>query len=134
MSALDLVHLAAGVLATLAAVLAMSRIRTGPALLDRVVANDVLTASAVALSAVLIVWWRRDDLALLLLLLALTGFITSVVAARFVTREVVGERRILSRLEAEQQQRLREAEALVDEIAEAEDAEEAAARGEGEQS
>ncbi|WP_051259281.1 monovalent cation/H+ antiporter complex subunit F [Schaalia suimastitidis] len=109
MSAIDYIHLASLVIAAVAGIFTLWRMRIGPTILDRVVASDVLTAVAITFVAVLIVWWARSDLALVLILLALTGFITSVVAARFVTREVVGERRILSREEAAIQQQARQA-------------------------
>lgn len=118
MTIVDYLHGAALLLAGISALLAMGRMRVGPTLLDRVVANDVLTAGALTFTAVLIVAWSRDDLALVLLLLALTGFITAVVAARFVTRDVVGDRQILTREEAEEQRRRRDAQALVDEMEE----------------
>ena len=109
MSAIDYTHLGSLVIAAVAGIFTLWRMRIGPTILDRVVASDVLTAVAITFTAVLIVWWDRSDLALVLILLALTGFITSVVAARFVTREVVGERRILSREEAAIQQQARQA-------------------------
>lgn len=118
MNLIDIIHLVSLGILFVAVFLILWRMAIGPTLLDRVVANDVLTAVALSMTAVLIVWWKRYDLSLVLVLLALTGFISSVVAARFVTRDVVGQRRILSREEAEEQQRQREREAELAETGE----------------
>ncbi|MDC4233469.1 monovalent cation/H+ antiporter complex subunit F [Actinomyces sp. B33] len=128
MSALDLVHLAAACLAACSAILALVRIGRGPSLLDRAIANDVLTASGIALLAVMIVGWNRADLGVVIFLLALIGFLAPVVIARFTRREHVSERRILTAEEAAEQMRAREDDARRAEEAEAQAAEAEAAR------
>lgn len=119
---IDVIHALAAVLALGAMFVSTWRMRRGPSLLDRLVANDVLTAGAVACVSVLVVWWQRDDLAVLLILLALTGFVSAAIGSRFVTRDVVGGVRILTNQEAEEQVKQREEEALADELDEAEEA------------
>ncbi len=122
MSGLDVLHLVTVILAVIAGVLALFRIARGPTLLDRTVANDVFAAVAIDLVAVMIVWWSRADLGVLLIVLALTGFLTAVVVARFAVREDARSRRILSAEEAERQRVVREREAVEAERVEAEDA------------
>lgn len=108
MTAMDVLHVVTAAMAVVAGLLALVRIGLGPTLLDRVVANDVLTASGVGLVAIMIVWWSRADLGVLLILLALTAFIASVVVSRFAVREDARSRRILTPEEAERQRLDRE--------------------------
>ncbi|MCD4557496.1 monovalent cation/H+ antiporter complex subunit F [Schaalia sp. lx-100] len=121
MSGIDVIHTLSLLCVGLAFLLTLTRMKSGPTLLDRIVATDMLTATALAFSAILALSWSRNDISLLLLLLAVTGFISAVIAARFVTREVVGERRILTREEAREQMRQRDEEALADELEEYDD-------------
>lgn len=123
MSALGVVYLITAILAGLAAVLALVRVGRGPTLLDRAIASDVITACGIGLVAVMVVWWSRDDLAAVILLLAVAGFLSPVVIARFASRERADERRILTAQEAADQLRRREEEARQAELAELDEAE-----------
>ncbi|QPK81176.1 hypothetical protein G7Y41_09095 [Schaalia sp. ZJ405] len=116
MSTPDVLHALAAILATAAALLALVRIGRGPTQLDRIIANDVLTASGIVLLAVMIVVWVRADLAVALILLALTGFLGPVVLARFVRRDKPHEKKILTQEEARIQREMREEEAAKAEI------------------
>lgn len=108
MSVLDVVHLVTGVMAVAAALLALLRLGLGPSLLDRTVANDVLTAAGIGIIALMIVVWQREDLGVLLVILALTAFISAVVVSRFAVRERSDARRILTPEEAHRQRADRE--------------------------
>lgn len=126
MNPVDLVHAITALMALVAAVLALVRLGRGPTLLDRAVANDVLTAAGVGVVAVMIVWWSRVDLGVLLVILALTSFMTSVIIARHSVRENAAQRRILSPAEAARQRAEREEAARVAEERELEEAARAA--------
>lgn len=130
MTPVDVLHALSALMALVAAVLALVRLGIGPTLLDRAVANDVLTASGVGLVAVMIVWWQRHDLGVLLVVLALTSFLTSVVIARHSGRENSASRRILTPAEAARQRADREQAARAAEEREHEEAEQAARAGE----
>jgi multicomponent Na+:H+ antiporter subunit F len=108
MSVLDILHLATVCLAVAAGLLALWRVAAGPSLLDRSIANDVLTAAGISLVGVMIVGWGRQDLSVLLVILALTAFISAVVVSRFAVRERSDVRRILTVEEAERQRVERE--------------------------
>ncbi|MCI1641815.1 MAG: monovalent cation/H+ antiporter complex subunit F [Actinomyces sp.] len=108
MSVLDILHLATACLAVAAGLLALWRVAAGPSLLDRSIANDVLTAAGISLVGVMIVGWGRQDLSVLLVILALTAFISAVVVSRFAVRERSDVRRILTVEEAERQRVERE--------------------------
>jgi multicomponent Na+:H+ antiporter subunit F len=105
---LDILHLATACLAVAAGLLALWRVAAGPSLLDRSIANDVLTAAGISLVGVMIVGWGRQDLSVLLVILALTAFISAVVVSRFAVRERSDVRRILTVEEAERQRVERE--------------------------
>lgn len=122
MSALDVVHLVTALMAVAAGLLALWRLARGPSLLDRTIANDVLTAVGVGMVGVMIVGWARDDLSVLLVILALTAFISAVVISRFAVRERADVRRILTQEEADRQQAARERAAREADEADAEDA------------
>lgn len=132
MTPIDILHAVTALMTVVAAVLALARLGMGPTLLDRAVANDVLTASGVSLVAVMIVWWQRFDLGVLLVVLALTSFLTSVVIARHSVRENRASRRILTPAEAARQKAEREQAARAAEEQEHEAAEEAARTADGE--
>jgi len=120
MSALDIIHLVTGAMAVAAGLLALWRMAAGPSLLDRTIANDVLTAAGIGLVGIMIVAGARDDLSVLLVILALTAFISAVVISRFAVRERAGVRRILTQEEADLQQAQREQEAREADLAETE--------------
>lgn len=134
MEPIDVLHLATAVIAVLSGVLALYRMSIGPGLLDRTVATDVLTAAGIGVLAVMVVWWQRVDLGVLLVILALTAFMTAVVVTRYAVREDASAKRILTREEAELQDRERAEAELAAEQAELEEAARAArgeAAGEG---
>lgn len=123
MTPLEYVHLGIALLATVAALLAFYRIVAGPSIMDRTVASDVLTASAFTMVCVMIVSWKRADLGVLLVILALTAFLTAVVVARYIRRDVIddsarGRRRILTASEYAERQRRREEEEMRAELEE----------------
>lgn len=123
MTPLEYVHLGIALLATVAALLAFYRIVAGPSIMDRTVASDVLTASAFTMVCVMIVSWKRADLGVLLVILALTAFLTAVVVARYIRRDVIddsarGRRRILTASEYVERQRRREEEEMRAELEE----------------
>lgn len=128
MSVLDILHLATACLAVAAGLLALWRVAAGPSLLDRSIANDVLTAAGISLVGVMIVGWGRQDLSVLLVILALTAFISAVVVSRFAVRERSDARRILTTEEAERQRVEREQAARDADRAEREQAARDAAR------
>jgi multicomponent Na+:H+ antiporter subunit F len=128
MSVLDILHLATACLAVAAGLLALWRVAAGPSLLDRSIANDVLTAAGISLVGVMIVGWGRQDLSVLLVILALTAFISAVVVSRFAVRERSDARRILTAEEAERQRVEREQAARDADRAEREQAARDAAR------
>jgi multicomponent Na+:H+ antiporter subunit F len=119
MGALDILHLATALMAVVAGLIALWRIAAGPSLLDRTIANDVLTAAGIGLVGVMIVGWSRQDLSVLLVVLALTAFISAVVVARFAVRESSAARRILTVEEAALQRAEREQAAREADLAEA---------------
>lgn len=131
MSPIDVFHLATAVVAVLSGMLALLRMSTGPGLLDRTVATDVLTAAGIGILAVMVVWWQRVDLGVLLVILALTAFMTAVVVTRYAVREDASSKRILTREESERLDRER-AEAEI--AAEQAELEEAARLARGEES
>lgn len=123
MTPIEIVHLIIALLATVAALLAFYRIAAGPSIMDRTVASDVLTASAFTVVCVMIVSWKRSDLGVLLIILALTAFLTAVVVARYIRRDVIddsarGRRRILTATEYAERQRRREEDELRAELEE----------------
>jgi Multisubunit Na+/H+ antiporter, MnhF subunit len=122
MSPIDVLHLATAVVAVFSGVLALYRMSIGPGLLDRTVATDVLTACGIGILAVMVVWWQRLDLGVLLVILALTAFMTAVVVTRYAVREDASSKRILTREEAERQDRERAEAEIAAEQAELEEA------------
>lgn len=122
MSPIDVLHLATAVVAVFSGVLALYRMSIGPGLLDRTVATDVLTACGIGILAVMVVWWQRVDLGVLLVILALTAFMTAVVVTRYAVREDASSKRILTREEAERQDRERAEAEIAAEQAELEEA------------
>ena len=92
------VLICAGLLAG-AAVLALIRVETGPSMLDRTIALDILTSTVVGAIALEAAWSRRVDTVPILVVVALIGFVSSVTVARFASVEPEGEGRILTREE-----------------------------------
>ena len=87
-TATDIIFWACTAMMCVAALLTLGRLAKGPSGLDRVVSLDLLTAVAIALTAILIAGEGRSDLAVLLVIFALTGFFSSVVVARFTDAKV----------------------------------------------
>ncbi|ACQ82056.1 multiple resistance and pH regulation protein F [Beutenbergia cavernae DSM 12333] len=99
------VMVACGLMVTVGAVLALSRIERGPSMLDRIVAVDVLVATVLATMILVSAWTHRTDLVPVMVVLTLVGFVGSVSIARFAATESDEERRILTaeEIEAERQ-------------------------------
>ena len=72
------------VMLAVAAAGVLYRLVKGPALLDRVLASDVLLAVVAAAIAVEMVWKSHTDYVIVIVTLSLLGFIGSVSVARFV--------------------------------------------------
>lgn len=72
------------VMLAVAAAGVLYRLVKGPALLDRVLASDVLLAVVAAAIAVEMVWKSHTDYMIVIVTLSLLGFIGSVSVARFV--------------------------------------------------
>lgn len=87
MSPMGIVVIVVASLLSMAAVGTIYRIATGPSLLDRVIAADVLLAVfGAALATEMAVNHHMDNLALLVVLTVI-GFIGSVTVARFVAHK-----------------------------------------------
>lgn len=71
------------VMLVLAAIMALVRMTSGPTILDRIVALDVITAVIVGGLATEAVLNRHSDTVPILVVLALVGFIGSTSVARF---------------------------------------------------
>lgn len=67
-----------------AAACVLYRLVKGPALLDRVLASDVLLAIVAAAVCVDMVWRKNTDYLVLTVMISLVGFLASVTFARFV--------------------------------------------------
>ncbi|PID97749.1 MAG: hypothetical protein CSA82_02690 [Actinobacteria bacterium] len=117
----DVIHAVTAVMASMAALLAFYRLGVGSTMLDRVIASEVLTSSAIGIIAVIIVWWKRPDLGVVLVILSVTAFFTAVVVARYATHDRGKGQRILSPEEAQAEKEKRELEAFAAEQAELED-------------
>jgi multicomponent Na+:H+ antiporter subunit F len=82
----DVVFLAVGLMLTAAAALALFRVISGPSILDRMIASDMLvTTFLCALGAEMIYNSHTRTLPAMLVLTA-TAFLASVVVARYVSR------------------------------------------------
>lgn len=75
-----------GVLVTVAAVIAVIKIIRGPAMLDRMVASDVLLATIMCGLGAFVAFTGYTDVLIVLLVIALFGFIGSVSVSRYVSR------------------------------------------------
>lgn len=78
---------AIGILLVAAAVLTVARIITGPSVLDRVVASDVLVSIVVCTLGAQTALVEGSSTLGLLISLSLVGFMGSVAVARFVARD-----------------------------------------------
>lgn len=77
---------AAFVLFSIAAAVAIVRIIRGPAILDRMIATDVLLSTMMCSFAVFMAVTGRADLQFILLAMAFFGFVGSVAVSRYVAR------------------------------------------------
>ncbi|OFS26681.1 monovalent cation/H+ antiporter complex subunit F [Brevibacterium sp. HMSC07C04] len=77
---------AAFVLFSIAAAVAIARIVRGPAILDRMIATDVLLSTMLCSFAVFMAVTGRTDLQFILLAMAFFGFVGSVAVSRYVAR------------------------------------------------
>lgn len=96
---MDILILVAMSIVMLAVFVSLVRIEKGPSTLDRAVATDVITASVVALLALLIAQTESAAYVPMLVVIALVGFLTTVTIARFTSVEKSDEARILTREE-----------------------------------
>lgn len=74
------------VLFSVAAAVAIVRIVRGPAILDRMIATDVLLSTMLCSFAVFMAVTGRTDLQFILLAMAFFGFVGSVAVSRYVAR------------------------------------------------
>ena len=70
-----------------AALVVLRRVRSGPSMLDRMVALDLLTSVILGSVCVLIAYTRRTDLLPVLVVMAIVGFIGATTVSRFVAEE-----------------------------------------------
>jgi len=96
---MTVVLIACAVLLALAAAGALYRAERGPTMLDRTVALDVFTTTAVACIALEAAYNRRTDTIAVLVVLSLVGFVGSVTIARFASKEPEGEGKLRTREE-----------------------------------
>lgn len=89
---------ATGLILTLATWGTVYRIWKGPALLDRVLASDVLLSILTAALCVLMIYTDSQFFLILLVALAMIGFVGSVTVARFADNSKADESTPVSRL------------------------------------
>ncbi len=87
MSALTVMGLVAGVMFGIGAIAAIIRIITGPSILDRALATDVLLAIAICGLGAEMAINRHTDTLIVMLVLALFAIVGSVAIARFISKE-----------------------------------------------
>ena len=87
MSALIVTGLVAGVMFGIGAIAAIIRIITGPSILDRALATDVLLAIAICGLGAEMAINRHTDTLIVMLVLALFAIVGSVAIARFISKE-----------------------------------------------
>ncbi|MCS4484703.1 MrpF/PhaF family protein [Gleimia sp. 6138-11-ORH1] len=81
---LQVLYGATGVIILLTAILTLLRLAWGPSTLDRAVAVDVLTVTALAAVTLISILSQRSEVMIFVVILALTGFFSSVIVGRFV--------------------------------------------------
>ena len=99
------VILVSGAMLVVAAVLVLRRVETGPSVLDRVVAVDVMVSTILAALILTSAWTGRTDFVPVMVVLSLVGFVGAVSLARFVAAESEDEARILTPQEVAEMQR-----------------------------
>ncbi|MEO6827617.1 MAG: monovalent cation/H+ antiporter complex subunit F [Microbacteriaceae bacterium] len=83
--AMNIVLITAGVIFAVAALLAVYRVVRGPGILDRMIASDMLMTTLICVLGVEMVVNRHITLMPVMIGLALTGFLSSVAVARYVS-------------------------------------------------
>ena len=87
MSPLVIMGLAAGVMFGIGAIAALVRLITGPSILDRALATDVLLAIAICGLGAEMAINRHTDTLVVMLVLALFAIVGSIAIARFISKE-----------------------------------------------
>ncbi|MFE5670830.1 monovalent cation/H+ antiporter complex subunit F [Agromyces sp. NPDC056523] len=87
MSPLAVMGLLAGVMFGIGAIAAIARIITGPSILDRALATDVLLAIAICGLGAEMAINRHTDTLVVMLVLALFAIVGSIAIARFISKE-----------------------------------------------
>jgi multicomponent Na+:H+ antiporter subunit F len=85
-AALNIVVIMVGVVFSVAALLAVYRVGKGPGILDRMIASDMLMTTLICILGVEMVVNRHTTLMPVMIGLALTGFLSSVAVARYVSK------------------------------------------------
>lgn len=85
-AALNIVVIVVGVVFSVAALLAVYRVVSGPGILDRMIASDMLMTTLICMLGVEMVVNRHTTLMPVMIGLALTGFLSSVAVARYVSK------------------------------------------------
>jgi multicomponent Na+:H+ antiporter subunit F len=85
-AALNIVVIVVGVVFSVAALLAVYRVVRGPGILDRMIASDMLMTTLICILGVEMVVNRHTTLMPVMIGLALTGFLSSVAVARYVSK------------------------------------------------
>jgi multicomponent Na+:H+ antiporter subunit F len=87
MTPLAVLGLLAGIMFGVGAIAAIARIITGPSILDRALATDVLLAIAICGLGAEMAINRHTDTLVVMLVLALFAIVGSIAIARFITKE-----------------------------------------------
>ncbi len=83
---MTVLHIIAGVIATVAVLIVLVRLITGPTLIDRLIASDVmLTTLILVIGAEMVISGHTRSIPLMVVLAA-TAILGSVAVARFITR------------------------------------------------
>lgn len=83
--AMNVVLIVVGVVFSAAALLSVYRVVRGPGILDRMIASDMLMTTLICILGVEMVVNRHITLMPVMIGLALTGFLSSVAVARYVS-------------------------------------------------
>jgi len=90
MNLVAILHITAGVLLGLGAILVLYRLVRGPTILDRMIASDVLLTTVNLVLCVEMVIGRHTRTLPVVLVLAGTAVFGSIVVARYVSRQALG--------------------------------------------
>lgn len=90
MTLLTVLWMLAGGLATVAVLLVLARIITGPTLIDRLIASDIMLTTLILVVGAEMVISGHTRTIPLMVVLAATGILGSVAVARFVSRAGAG--------------------------------------------